>query len=75
MIVAQERDIPFTAAGHDGWSPSIKSEGIFKEMEESLALPSNIGGWQGAYLFLLGREGEAFRQRIVDYVPPENADG
>ena len=70
MIVAQERDIEFSAyLGR--WDPMLSREGgrVWDEMEESLALDFGVI----RYGQTLTREGKAFRQRIIDYHPPEEA--
>ena len=76
MIVAQERGIDFVRLDEDYdakikavWepvpAPMSKAGDAFEDVELSLGLQDY------GYGSTLTREGEAFRQRFVDYVPPQ----
>lgn len=85
MIVAQERGIEFEAEeesfGDHGWYPrggeSNLTRLVWAAMEASLRFsPVDLNTWEAGhdkryYGATLTKEGEAFRQRFVDYTPTE----
>ncbi len=73
MITAQSRGVHFEEIGKIGWGPTNDEGDVLQDVTESLgfAISSPENGYRNQYLRTLDDEGEAFRQRFVDYTPPE----
>ncbi len=75
MVAAQERGIEYLyVESEDGWMPRVPIDAspVWAAIEEALGFGdrSSEGPFYGR---TLTAEGEAFRQRFVAYVPPEEA--
>ncbi len=70
MITLQSRGVEFDS----NYDPADSDEDIFVEMEQAFGFERDPSQhWHSVYLDVLTKEGEAFRQRFVDYEPPEEA--
>lgn len=80
MITAQSRGMKFQRSETAGywWSVYSDDDGkakvrVWEDMDETFGMSSGEADAGTAYGLALTKEGEAFRQRFVDYSPPEEA--
>lgn len=81
MVAAQSRGVEFAPDGpkKGEWFPvgceNSGSEKVWADMESSLGFKpvEPPYDYELYYGHTLSKEGEAFRQRFVDYTPPEEA--
>lgn len=74
MIVAQERGTKFTEKAYlpGGWEPADGEDSASKAGAAWDDLEASLGIERLLYGVVLNKEGKAFRQRFIDYVPPED---
>ena len=76
MIVAQSRGLEFSRSDSGMWWSTCdfdEENYVWKDMDETFGMSSGDVEAGTAYGLALTGEGKAFRQRFVDYVPPEEA--